>query len=73
MERIAGVAFSDIAGERDQDLPETSFQSNSSKTHHRACFQRRIQAPEHWQRALTSALSVAAVSVIDGTAVFHDA
>ena len=29
------------------------------------------QAPEQWQKALTSALSVAALSVIDGTAIFH--
>jgi hypothetical protein len=31
----------------------------------------RLQAPEQWQKSLTSALSVAALSVIDGTAIFH--
>lgn len=35
------------------------------------CEDPQSQAPEQWQKALTSALSVAALSVIDGTAIFH--
>eukprot|EP00437_Effrenium_voratum_P040397 CAMPEP_0181479468 /NCGR_PEP_ID=MMETSP1110-20121109/43300_1 /TAXON_ID=174948 /ORGANISM="Symbiodinium sp., Strain CCMP421" /LENGTH=560 /DNA_ID=CAMNT_0023604907 /DNA_START=30 /DNA_END=1712 /DNA_ORIENTATION=- len=45
MERIHGVAFSEICA--------------------------RHEAPDQWQAALTSALTVAALSVIDGTAIFH--
>ena len=30
-----------------------------------------VKVPSDWQSALTSALSVAAVSVIDGSAIFH--
>lgn len=35
------------------------------------CANHQQDAPENWQNALTSALSVAALSVIDGTAIFH--
>eukprot|EP00913_Durusdinium_trenchii_P016767 g15760.t1 len=37
------------------------------------CANHQQDAPENWQNALTSALSVAALSVIDGTAIFHEA
>lgn len=35
------------------------------------CANPQCEAPEQWQKSLTSALSVAALSVIDGTSIFH--